>query len=186
MQKWRLQIEGLNGPVWVTVEFDSPSEETSVIEKHPEAEILGRRGISQPIIETPVPGIRRQLPVSEVRAQIMKTGYTGYLHDVVEGSTSISAHVLPHMLPVLLHALRYNKRFKEGLLFGLHRDIGDALTDFRSHTNEFGEGSLQFVIDKQTGRFYADVDKFSPYSDAVGFVGHAGEVIGHFVKRWFS
>lgn len=141
------------------------------------------------LLETPVPGIRRVLPISEVLAQANRTGYLGYFRDMETGSTYFRAHVLPHMLPVLLNALRHDDRFKEGILFGLHRDVGNALTDFRSHTNEFGDGSLQFVIDQKTGACYGDVDRFSPYSDVVGFAGHSGEVIGGFfrnVKQWFS
>lgn len=135
------------------------------------------------VLETPVPGIRRVLPVSEVLQQVKKTGYEGYFREMETGSTYFRARVLPHMLPVLLNTLRRDDRFKEGILFGLHRDVGNALTDFRSHTNQFGDGSLQFVIDQKTGACYGDCDRFSPYSDVVGFVGHSGEVLGGFWRN---
>lgn len=84
-----------------------------------------------------------------------------------------------------LTRLQQDDRFASGILHGLHADVGEDRADFRSHTGALGKGSLQIVVDKQTGRAYADVDRFSPYSDVVGFLGHAfGEVIpGWFRKR---
>lgn len=185
--RWRMKVDG----EWATVQFDAPFPEAMVVEKHPEAVALGDTprslyGGGTTVIETPVPGVRRVLPVGEVLEQVKRSGYEGYFRGIQHGPTSIHAKVLPHMLPVLLGALERDERFKAGILFGLHRDVGNALIDYRSHTNEFGEGSLQFVIDKLTGAVYADVDKFSPYSDVVGFVGHAGEVVGHFWNRVFK
>ena len=72
----------------------------------------------------------------------------------------------------------------EGPLHGLHADVGDDRLDFRSDRGAFGPGSLQIVVDRLTGRFYADVDAYSPYMDAVNWFGHAGEVVrGWFRKR---
>lgn len=159
----------------------------AAITKRFEQDQQGKR--AQTVIETPVPGIRRVLPVSEVLQQVKKTGYEPYFREMETGPTYFRAHILPHMLPVLLRAMRNDSRFREGLLFGLHRDVGNALTDFRAHTGTFGDGSLQLVIDQKTGACYGDVDRFSPYSDVAGFVGHSGEVIGGFwrnVKRWFA
>ena len=87
------------------------------------------------------------------------------------------------IVEVLSH-LRADDRFKEGLFYGLHRDVGHALTDFRSFRGALGEGSLQIVIDKETGRFYADVDKWNPYADVVNFIGHTCEVIAGCYSRW--
>jgi hypothetical protein len=81
----------------------------------------------------------------------------------------------------LLAMLDADARFAKGILYGLHRDVGHHLIDYRSHTGVLGKGSLQVVVDTSTYESYADVDSFSPYTDLVGIVGHTGEVI----KGWF-
>lgn len=106
----------------------------------------------------------------------------GYLNDLVgyhvEGSR-VEGIVDLSILP----KLRADTRFHEGPLHSLHQDVGHHRTEFRSHTGEFGDGSLQFVICLDDGSFYADVDKFSPYADVVGLFGHAGEVLSGWWKR---
>jgi hypothetical protein len=71
------------------------------------------------------------------------------------------------------------ERFAEGILHGLHVDVGPNRYDFRAFNGLLGKGSLQIVISGVTGRFYADIDLFNPYQDLVHFVGHSGEVIRH-------
>ena len=62
-------------------------------------------------------------------------------------------------------------------------DVGAKLTDFRSYRGVLGKGSLQIVLDKETGRFYADCDKFNIYEDLVNIFGHSfGEVVPYFVR----
>jgi hypothetical protein len=83
-----------------------------------------------------------------------------------------------------IRALRADGRFAEGMLYGLHTDVGEDLTDFRSYRGTFGRGSLQIVIDKRTGAFYADIDQWNPYADVVNWVGHAfGEVVPHWFRK---
>jgi hypothetical protein len=84
----------------------------------------------------------------------------------------------------VLDKLKADDSFCCGPFYRLHLDVGDNLIEYRSHTGTFGKGSLQLVIDQTTGRYYADVDLFSPYSDLVGVVGHlVGEVVGGWFKR---
>lgn len=84
---------------------------------------------------------------------------------------------------LMVVALRRDARFAEGTLHKLHADVGDNLTDFRSYRGAFGPGSLQIVVDLTTGQFYADVDLWNPYQDAVNWVGHAGEVLSGWWRR---
>ncbi len=76
--------------------------------------------------------------------------------------------------------------FANGILYGFHTDVGRDLRDFRSYTGTFGNGSLQIVMDRYTGHFYADVDHFNPYQDVINAVGHLfGEVLPHLFRRIF-
>jgi hypothetical protein len=41
-------------------------------------------------------------------------------------------------------------------------------------------------MDRYTGHFYADVDRFNPYQDVVNAFGHVfGEVLPHLFRRIF-
>lgn len=124
------------------------------------------------------------LSAPDVLEQIRKADLDGYLAEFETTETSIHGFVPTPSLPALLAQLRKDNRFAEGLFYGLHRDVGQALTDFRSFRGVLGEGSLQIVIDKETGRFYADVDKWNPYADVVNFLGHTGEVVAGFFGGW--
>jgi hypothetical protein len=76
--------------------------------------------------------------------------------------------------------------FAHGILYGFHTDVGRNLTDFRSYTGTFGNGSLQIVMDWNTGYFYSDVDRFNPYQDVINAFGHLfGEVLPHLFRRIF-
>ena len=118
----------------------------------------------------------------DVRAQLEAAGLTPYLVD-----TSASDHAVSGRMRITaINVLRADPRFASGLLYQLHKDVGEDLTEFRAHPGEIGKGSLQIVIDKQTGRFYADIDGFSPYSDVVNWIGHAfGEVVPSFFRKVF-
>lgn len=80
-------------------------------------------------------------------------------------------------------ALRKDERFVEGPLSGMHPEVGEPRTEFRSVRGSLGPGSLQVVVNLQTGVCFLDVDRFSPYDDVVGFVGHTGEVLSGWGKR---
>jgi hypothetical protein len=111
---------------------------------------------------------------------------SGYLPDFYEyqqnGQTLLGTVDLS-----IVERLLCDTRFANGVFYGLHRDVGHDLIDFRSYRGTLGKGSLQLVIDQVTGLCYADIDIWNPYADLVGVVGHLfGEVIPHRVKRWFS
>lgn len=110
--------------------------------------------------------------------------------DVLKYVVSVDSHgdedtaLRGYMDLAVIDALDQDPRFARGPLHRLHADVGTHLTEFRAHPGEIGDGSLQIVIDQQTGRFYADVDLFSPYTDVVNIVGHSfGEVVPHWAKR---
>lgn len=78
--------------------------------------------------------------------------------------------------------------FAKGALYGFHINEvpGGNLTDIRSYTGTFGDGSLQIVVSANSLNFYADVDRFNPYQDLVKFFGHTFlEVLpGLFHFKW--
>lgn len=115
---------------------------------------------------------------SDAYAQLKASGYLPDHTDV------IGAGIVGHLDTDTIAALDGDPRFASGVLYGLHRDVGAHLQDFRAFSGTFGKGSLQIVVDHVTGRFYADVDNFNPYQDVVGFLGHAfGEVIPMWFRR---
>lgn len=77
-----------------------------------------------------------------------------------------------------LRSEKMKQIFHEGNLHKLHADVGKRRTDFRSYKGKICPGSLQFVIDLDSGRFYSDIDAWNPYQDAINWFGHTfGEVI---------
>lgn len=117
--------------------------------------------------------------MNEAHRQIAQAGYLDYLSWIREFGETLEAFAVQ----AIFRELRKDARFREGLLFGLHTNVGRKLTDFRSYRGAFGRGSLQLVIDRETGKCYADVDGWNPYADLIGFVAHSGEVIGHWLRR---
>src|SRR5688500_9593297 len=84
----------------------------------------------------------------------------------------------------LVDKLKTDARFACGPFHLLHADVGDPRIEFRSHTGKLGKGSLQIVINTDTGTCYADCDRWSPYADLVGVVGHLfGEVLPGLFRR---
>ena len=111
----------------------------------------------------------------EVFAQLEAAACVPFIREYVIAPHSVTGKC---ELRMVAHVLRVDPRFTEGDLHGLHVDVGKRRTDFRSQRNSIGRGSLQVVVDLDSGRFYADIDKWNPYQDAVNWVGHAvGEVI---------
>lgn len=120
-----------------------------------------------------------------VLAQLEKAGLLSYLTVVASTPSHVTGTVAPYALDGLIDWLRHDKNFACGILHGLHADVGPDRIDFRSHRGAFGKRSLQIVISRGTGNFYADCDVFSPYSDVVGFLGHAfGEVVPGWLRGW--
>jgi hypothetical protein len=94
-------------------------------------------------------------------------------------SGAVDLEIIPH--------LRHDARFLSGILHHLHPEVGGDRVEFRSIRGSFGAGSLQVVIGVDTERFHADIDRFSPYDDVVGFGGHAiVDVLPHWLKRIFG
>ena len=118
-------------------------------------------------------------PAPDVLRQVMRAGLHGHCHDLQVRDVYLR-FVLSDAGRAQLDA---DPRFACGLLHGLHADVGAHRRDYRAHTGTFGKGSLQIVVDWMTGNAYADVDRWSPYSDVVGFLGHAGEVIGGWFRK---
>lgn len=117
----------------------------------------------------------------EARRQLRRSGYDVGAHDLVVDAATVRGVIALSILP----ALRADLRFHEGPFHLLHADIPHPRTEFRSYRGTLGPGSMQFVINTDRGLFYADIDKFSPYEDVVGVVGHLfGEVLPHWVKKW--
>ena len=111
----------------------------------------------------------------------MRAGYLDAATDVRElGEGSITGRFPGSVYD----ALMIDPRFANGELHKLHKEMGFDLQDFRSYRNTFGNGSLQIVINRQTGAFYADVDGWNPYQDVVNILGHTfGEVVPHWFAR---
>lgn len=118
----------------------------------------------------------------EVFWRLAEAGYANLLESyAVNGET-----MLGKATPAFLDKLRADERFACGIFYGLHRDVGEHLEDYRSHYNALGDGSVQIVIDTRTLAVYADVDQFSPYTDVVNIIGHLfGEVVPHALGRLF-
>lgn len=114
-----------------------------------------------------------------VVAQLLASGCWDHVRSVQFGDGCVTGYIGLKAIVML----RKDPQFTEGGLHRLHADVGDDLTEFRSDRGAFGKGSMQIVIDKTTGKFYADCDAWSPYMDLVNWVGHAGEVIGGWWKR---
>jgi hypothetical protein len=114
--------------------------------------------------------------------QLERAGYLSYVLECEQRDNGWRGIMHTDAIPRLMA----DDCFAHGLLYGLHTDVGKDLIDFRSYNGTFGRGSLQIVIDKRTGAFWADVDAHNPYNDLVRFFGHAfGEVIPHFFQRLF-
>lgn len=116
----------------------------------------------------------------EVARQLHEAGLDEFIRDVVLEPASIRGVL--GMRGVV--QLRDDPRFAEGGLHALHADVGTPRTEFRSYRGCCGPGSLQIVVNLQSGAFYADVDAWNPYADAVNWLGHAfGEVIPNWLTR---
>lgn len=120
---------------------------------------------------------------SEVLDRIEEAGYFGEIIACVVHD----AHVSGRCTTALIHKLRRDERFQECPFNHLHPKVGKPRTGFRAHRDELGSGSLQIVINKRTGDFEADIDRFPSGSDLAGQVSHlAVEVIWPRLKGLFK
>jgi hypothetical protein len=112
--------------------------------------------------------------------QLERAGYLRYL--LVRSATETAVRGTIRL--VVINMLERDERFAQGALYGLHREVGTHLTDFRGYRGAFGKGSLQLVIDGKTGECYADIDSWNPYEDVVSWVGHSVEVVRGWLRGW--
>lgn len=118
---------------------------------------------------------------SDVLQQLTDAGYLEYLDSYVEVPERRA--LIGFVKPGVVAKLKLDDRFCSGPWHLLHADVGQPRCEFRSHTGKLGKGSVQWVINTETGACYVDIDRFSPYADLVGVVGHLGEVIGGWFRR---
>ena len=118
---------------------------------------------------------------SDVHDQLEKAGLLPFVR-TLDGSDGVSINGTMTIFAV--NKLRADPRFREGVLGELHPEVGRPRADFRTDPGTLGKGSLQVVINERTGRFHADLDRWSPYRDLVNFFGHAfGEVLPGLFRR---
>lgn len=119
----------------------------------------------------------------EVLLQLEVAGYLNYFSWVEEkGDRSIEAWAVKS----LISDLRRDTRFIETRFYGMHKNIGKHLTDFRGIRKSFGGGSLQICVDRVTDRAYADIDGWAPI-DLYGAVMHmTRDVLLPKMKGWLS
>jgi len=74
--------------------------------------------------------------------------------------------------------------FGQGLFSLTHLDVGGSRKDFRQR-DPYGVGSLQVVINPDSGFFYADIDRFNAFDFPGGTIAHiAAEVIAPRIDRF--
>jgi hypothetical protein len=112
--------------------------------------------------------------------QLERAGYLRYL--LVRSATEKAVRGTMNL--AIVAELWRDGRFAQGALHYLHEDVGTHRMDFRSYRGAFGKGSLQIVLDWKTGECYADIDSWNPYEDVVSWVGHAGEVVRGWLRRF--
>lgn len=122
----------------------------------------------------------------EIVLLLSEAGYVAYLSDYSEVGETLLGQVDPTRLEDLILKLKADPRFANGVFYGHHRDIGDDLLDFRSYEDTLAHDSVQIVLDKKTGRFYADIDDDNPYQDVESFVRHGYVVVRNFFGRLFG
>lgn len=128
----------------------------------------------------PWPLVVTSLAEHAVGKQLILAGIVPYIRTVEISELAVRGWT--YQVGLLQH-LREHPEFCEGVLHQLHQDVGEDRTEFRCFRGAFGKGSLQLVIDRSTGKFYADLDHWNPYEDVVNWVGHAGEVLGGWWRR---
>lgn len=122
-------------------------------------------------------------PYTAIEEQLRLSGCYPYILTAVEVENGIRGKVQLS----LINKLKKDGRFLSSPLHALHADVGPNRCEFRSITGAFGEGSMQIVINRDTGAFFADIDKFNPAQDAVGAFGHLfGEVIPNLFRKLFG
>jgi hypothetical protein len=123
------------------------------------------------------------MPENEALRQLRKSGYAVFLQHIVcgvsdEGRPFVRAICKPELLGVL------ERRLREDCDHGscdpwnfLHRDLGKDLCGWRSWNGTYGEGSMQMVWSRYTGRVHVDVDRWNT-QDLVNVVPHLAVEVG--------
>ena len=124
--------------------------------------------------------------------KMARAGLLPFVREVSKYSQEDGAPCLRGLMnPAVIARLEHDPRFAPDPWPTLHGDVGDDPVSFRSYTNKKDAiddtgGSLQLVVDRQTGHFYADVDATNPVQDIVGTFGHwFGAVIPDLLRRPF-
>lgn len=112
---------------------------------------------------------------SAILEQLQASGCLGFAVSFLERHAvkGKGAHVVGRMRLDVLPYLHAHPSFRPGpaLLHG--DDVGKPRLEFRSERSAFGKDtSLQVVVNLRDGRFYADLDRFSPYDGIAGFLKH--------------
>lgn len=91
----------------------------------------------------------------------------------------------PKFAKEVTNILNNTKVFASGNLYREHStdlNCADQCRDYRSLPNTLGPYSLQVVLNRANFSAYADVDRYNAYTQ---FWGHAGEVVGNWLKSLF-
>lgn len=107
----------------------------------------------------------------EILVVLRDLGCKDYFINYVVGPFTVTGNA---QLKLVWGCLRKKPEiFQEGSLHRLHADVGKRRADFRSIKGKVCPGSLQVVVDLDSGRFYCDIDAWNPYQDLVNWVGHS-------------
>jgi hypothetical protein len=121
--------------------------------------------------------------VNEALRQLQKSGYAVFLQHLVCGMSEngrpfVKGYVKPELLGVLEHRLcaDHDHGYSDEN-HHLHQDVGKDRYGWRSWANRYGDGSMQIVLGRDTGRLHCDVDRWNT-QDLVNVVPHLAVEVG--------
>jgi hypothetical protein len=138
--------------------------------------------------------LRNPTPQDVTRAYLTAAGLMQY---IVAGSmrdrgTGLTFAFYAQFEDAVFKILNNTAIFLSGAFGVFHKkDVGATslreLIDYRSITGTLGSRSLQVVVNRTTLSGYADTDRFNPYQDVRGFLGHIFlELIPNRLRRIFG